>query len=313
LTKGKIGITLTLMSKGGAKGCIFDIKELAVFDGPGIRTTVFFKGCPMVCSWCHNPEGIGFGRQLMASLSGCTLCGRCTAACPLPEGAGNSGKSALPGIPADCTCCGRCIRVCPLGLRRIAGDEYGAEELAQKLLRNAAYLRDNGGGFTISGGEPTAQGDVLLELLGYLRGNHRAVESSGFCDGEFFTELLKELELIMMDIKIAEPELHKKYTGRDNGAILSNLDRLKKSGKPFIIRIPLIPGVSDTEKNLKAAAALIEGKSGIQKVELLPYHKTAGAKYGMAGIEYRPGFNTEQIPQGKTEYFLERNIPCSVL
>lgn len=313
MTKQKSGITLTLMSLGAVKGYIFDIKELAVFDGPGIRTTVFFKGCPMACSWCHNPEGMGFGRQLMASLSGCTRCGRCTGACPLPEGAGNSGKSALPGIPVDCTCCGRCIRVCPLGLRRIAGDEYSAEDLAAKLLRNEEYLRNNGGGFTISGGEPTAQGDFLLELLRRLRGNHRAVETSAFCTRGFFVKLLNELELVLLDIKIADPELHRKYTGRDNAAIMANLEQLKKSGTPFIIRIPLIPGISDTENNLSAIADLLAGKSGPLKVELLPYHKTAGAKYGMAGMEYRPGFNTEQIPQGETKYFLERGIPCSVL
>jgi pyruvate formate lyase activating enzyme len=294
-------------------GCIFDIKELAVFDGPGIRTTVFFKGCPMTCSWCHNPEGISFGRQLMVSLSSCTRCGRCTTACPLPLGDENSGRNVLPGIPPDCTLCGNCLKVCPLGLRRIVGDKANAKELAAELLRNAEYLRSNGGGFTFSGGEPTAQGDFLMELLVLLRGNHRALETSAFCPGELFAGLLKELDLIMMDIKIADPRIHRRYTGQDNSLILANLERLKKSGKPFVIRIPLIPGISDTEENLRAIAAMLEKKGGLQKVELLPYHKTAGAKYAMAGMKYRPGFDTEQIPRRETDYFSERGILCSVL
>ncbi|MDR1390358.1 MAG: glycyl-radical enzyme activating protein [Treponema sp.] len=297
-----------------AKGCIFDIKEMAVFDGPGIRTTVFFKGCPLSCSWCHNPEGMGFARQLIVSLSSCAHCGRCGAACPLPASAVPAASAAsLPEIPVGCTLCGACIRVCPRGIRRIAGDEYTAKELAALLLRNAEYLKNNGGGFTVSGGEPAAQGEFLVELLRRLRGNHRAIETSAFCTKEIFTELLRELELVMMDIKIADPCLHKKFTGQDNSVILSNLEQLKKSGKPFIIRVPLIPGVSDTKENLDSIAALLDKKGALQKVELLPYHKTAGAKYGMAGMEYRPNFDTGQIPNGRTEYFLERDIPCSVL
>jgi pyruvate formate lyase activating enzyme len=294
-------------------GCIFDVKELAVFDGPGIRTTVFLKGCPMACRWCHNPEGMSFERQLMVSLSSCAHCGRCTAVCPLPLGDGNSGKKILPGVPPDCTLCGNCLKVCPLGLRRIAGEKIDAEELAVKLLRNAEYLQSNGGGFTFSGGEPTAQGNFLMELLVLLRGNHRALETSAFCPGELFSRLLKELDFIMMDIKIADPQIHYRYTGQDNSLILANLEILKKSGKPFVIRVPLIPGISDTEENLGAIAALLEKKGGLQKVELLPYHKTAGAKYAMAGMTYQPGFDTGQIPNEKLDCFLERGIPCSIL
>jgi pyruvate formate lyase activating enzyme len=200
-----------------------------------------------------------------------------------------------------------------LGLRRIAGNRTGAKELAAELLRNADYLRSNGGGFTFSGGEPAAQGNFLMKLLVLLRRNHRTLETSAFCPGELFDGLLKELDLIIMDIKIADPRMHRRYTGRDNSLILANLERLKKSGKPFIIRIPLIPGISDTEENLTAIAAMLEKKGGLQKVELLPYHKTAGAKYAMTGMKYHPGFDTEQIPQGRTYCFLERDIPCSVL
>jgi pyruvate formate lyase activating enzyme len=308
-----------------ATALIFDIKEFAVFDGPGIRTTVFFKGCPLACSWCHNPEGLGFGRQLMVSGASCTGCGNCAAVCPLSaeqtsESAGTRGRGAsesagprLPHFPRDCALCGKCLSVCPLGLRRIAGDEYTAEELAAKLLRNADYLKTAGGGFTVSGGEPMAQGEFLLELLGALQGNHRAIETSGFCGSRIFEEVTEELELIIMDIKIASPELHRRHTGQDNAPILANLERLKSGSKPFIIRIPLIPGITDTGENLEAVAELLKGKTPLQKVELLPYHKTAGAKYGMLGMEYNPYFDTERTPEGETKYFLERDIPCSVL
>jgi pyruvate formate lyase activating enzyme len=297
-----------------AKGLIFDIKEFAVFDGPGIRTTVFFKGCPLRCTWCHNPEGLSFERQLMVSGASCTHCGKCAAVCPLFAGGNEAARAKVEGrVPEGCTLCGKCLVVCPLGLRRVSGDEYDADELAVKLLRNADYLKNNGGGFTFSGGEPTAQGEFLLELLTLLRGNHRALETNGWCDGGLFAQLLGELELVLLDVKIACGEEHRRWTGADNGPVLANLERLKKGGIPFIVRVPLMPGVNDGDGNLTATAALLEGAKDLVKVELLPYHKTAGAKYGMAGMEYAPGFDVNAAPAAKTVFFTERGINCSVL
>jgi pyruvate formate lyase activating enzyme len=280
------------------KGIVFDIKEFAVFDGPGIRTTVFFKGCPLRCKWCHNPEGLSFSPQLLVSYNSCSHCGKCATVCPSPK---------------NCLSCGRCVSICPLGLRHISGVEYSAEELAAKLLKNADYLRTADGGYTVSGGEPTAQPEFLLELLGKLRGNHRAVETSGFCTEEIFQAVLDETELVMMDLKLVDPELHRRFTGRDNAPILENLRRLRKSGKPFIIRLPLIPGVNDTEENLRAAADVLSDSGNLLKVEILPYHKTAGAKYGMAGMKYDPGFDVEGELKPDTQIFTGREIPCAVL
>jgi pyruvate formate lyase activating enzyme len=282
----------------GTRGSIFDIKEFAVFDGPGIRSTVFFKGCPLRCSWCHNPEGLKFTPELMVSRGSCTNCGRCIRVCP---------------SPASCTVCGTCAGVCPAGLRRICGIEYDADELAEKLLKDADYLRSVGGGYTISGGEPTGQPEFLLELLGKLRGNHRAVETGGFCSSEVFSSMLKEVELVIMDIKIIDRTTHRHYTGADNEIIQVNLNTLKMGCKPFVIRIPMIPGVNDTTENLEATAKIVMDAASLINVELLPYHKTAGAKYTMVGMEYKPGFDIDRAPNPDTHIFLERGIPCVVL
>jgi pyruvate formate lyase activating enzyme len=287
-------------------GIIFDIKEFAVFDGPGIRTTVFFKGCPMRCRWCHNPEGFSFEPQLMVSPIGCTHCGKCGAVCPWLE-------KPAPLPPRGCTLCGHCITVCPMGLRRVSGVEYTAEELSKNLLKDAAYLKSNGGGYTVSGGEPTGQGEFLLELLRKLRGSHRAMETSGCCPQDLFSDVLEELELVLMDLKIIDSKKHWHFTGADNAIILNNLELLKRSLKPHIIRVPIIPSVNDDEKNLLAIADLLQDDKGLIRFELLPYHKTAGAKYTMLNMEYKPEFDIEQTPNYNTSIFLLKDIPCQVI
>jgi|LSQX01.1.fsa_nt_gb pyruvate formate lyase activating enzyme len=280
------------------RGLVFDIKQFAVFDGPGIRTTVFLKGCPMRCQWCHNPEGISFQPQLMVSNSSCVHCGRCSLACSHPE---------------KCIACGACIDVCPLHLRKISGTYYTAPELAALLLRDKDFLEMNQGGITLSGGEPLAQPKFVCELLDQLTEIHTAIETSGYCSGEVFKSIISKVDYVMMDIKIVDGELHRKYTGVDNGIILQNLEYLKSCGKEFVIRVPLIPGVNDTKENLTQTALLLKGAENLVKVELLPYHKMAGAKYSMLGMEYNPDFDTEGIPNGNIEIFQCFDIPCEIL
>ena len=240
-----------------AVGTVFDIKQLAVYDGPGIRTTVFLKGCPLRCMWCHNPEGLSYQPQLMVSSNNCLHCGACIRACP------NGGKT--------CTACGRCIRACPQGLRKLCGKRYTAQELAQKLLRDKDYLAAMSGGVTFSGGEPTGQPEFLLETLDRVAGMHRAIETSGYCSGSVFEAVLARVEYVMMDLKLMDPEQHRHYTGVSNEPILENLERLKKSGRPFRIRIPVIPGVNDSEENFGAAARRLLDADDLEQVELLPY------------------------------------------
>ena len=247
-------------------GVIFDIKEMAVHDGPGIRTTVFFKGCPLRCKWCHNPEGLTVKPQLMYKEARCIKCGRCSVQCSHPE----------------CEPFGRCIRVCPQNCLEISGRTVESKVLSDELKKGAEVLGESFGGFTFSGGEPLAQPEFLLSLMEELKDFHLCIETSGFASGEVFSQVIEKLDFVIMDIKLADDELHKKYTGISNSQILENFTTLRKSGKPYLIRTPLIPNITDTRENLDAIKEII----GDSHWEQLPYNKMAGAKYKMLGMSY---------------------------
>lgn len=247
------------------KGTVFNIEEFAIYDGPGIRTAVFLKGCALRCAWCHNPEGINKSPELMV-------------------------KSG-----------------------RISGYEISAAELAAKLRKNADFYESSGGGVTISGGEPFEQSEFLFELLGELRGLHTAIETSGYTSGEIFARALDCVNLIIMDIKHADSAEHEKLTGMDNRLILSNLEILKASSTPFIIRVPLIPGINDSDENLSETAGLLAGAKNLVQVELLPYNKLTGAKYKALGREYNPPFDESKEPNINQEYFIKAGIRSKLL
>ena len=247
-------------------GTIFDIKEMAVHDGPGLRTTVFFKGCPLRCAWCHNPEGLSSKVQLMVKEARCTHCGACRRKCDHDI----------------CQPFERCILSCPENCLEIAGRQISAKQLADEIKKSAEILGDLFGGFTFSGGEPFAQAEFLKLCIKELKDYHLCIETSGYADPEVFQSVIESLDFIIMDIKLVDRELHRKYTGVDNKKILTNFNILKTSGKPFLIRTPLIPGITDTVENLKAIEELIQGCSW----EKLPYNGAAGAKYKMLGMDY---------------------------
>lgn len=247
-------------------GTIFDIKEMAVHDGPGIRTTVFFKGCPLRCRWCHNPEGLSFEPQLMYKEIRCIDCKNCAKECDHEE----------------CRPFNRCIHACPENCLEIAGRRVGAKELAVELKESAYILGNSFGGFTFSGGEPLAQPEFLSELIKELRDYHLCIETSGFADSRVFEKVVDTLDFVIMDIKLADNKAHKEYTGVSNEKILANFEYLKKSGNPYLIRTPLIPGITDTAENLSAIKNII-GNSDWEKI---PYNAAAGAKYKMLGMEY---------------------------
>ena len=247
-------------------GTVFDIKEMAVHDGPGLRTTVFLKGCPLRCKWCHNPEGLQPQPQLLYKSARCRHCGLCLAGCSHPA----------------CQKFGRCLHVCPENCLEVAGRQWEAAELAASLIAGAQVLGADFGGFTFSGGEPLAQPDFLQEVIEKLHGYHLCMETSGYADSAVFQKITAQLDYVIMDLKLADPEQHRHYTGVDNSRILRNFAWLRESGKPYLIRTPLIPGITDTSRNLQAIERII----GNSPWEKLPYNAMAGAKYAMLGWEY---------------------------
>lgn len=277
------------------KGTIFDIKEFAVYDGPGIRTTVFMKGCPLRCRWCHNPEGLSPRPQLMVSVAACTHCGKCVQVCE---------------HPGECNVCGKCVPQCPQGLKRIAGIEMTADELAGRLKKSAVF---EDGGVTFSGGEPMMQWPFVKAAAELLAPINRAIETSGFCSDEYFAEMMETMDFIMMDVKHMDPAEHKRWTGVDNASILRHLEMLKAGDTPFVIRVPLMPGINDSRENLEQLAERLSGAKRLARVELLPYHQTAGAKYEMAGMKYDPGFDTEADPRRDFAPFEARGITAIAL
>ena len=248
------------------KGLIFDIKEFSVHDGPGCRVTVFLKGCPLRCRWCHNPEGLSAAPELLFRKNKCVHCGKCMIKCDHPE----------------CRPYGRCLHICPNHCLSIAGKWMESEELADRLSGYRDFLKQTGGGITFSGGEPLLWADFLKELTGKLPGIHKAIQTSGYVLPSVYREMIPYFDYVMQDIKLADPHASKEYTGCDNGRIIENVRYLKESGIPYVFRVPLIPEITDTEENLKAIARIV----GDSPVELLPYNTMAGAKYEMTGRTY---------------------------
>jgi len=250
------------------QGRIFDCKEFALNDGEGIRTTVFFKGCPLRCVWCHNPEGLSYERELSVKSSGCLHCGLCQRGCKHPE----------------CQPFGRCLHICPKNLIAVAGQDVEASDLAAKLLRNTDIYRETGGGITLSGGEPLLQAAFAAELLTCLKGKvHLALETSGFASAEDFRKVTSLCDFVFQDLKIFNAEEHRKHTGVSNNKILANAKWLKESCIPHTFRTPLIPGITDTEDNLRAIGEFV----GTDVWEILPYNTLAGAKYANLGKNFR--------------------------
>ena len=279
-------------------GLVFDIEEFAVFDGPGIRCAVFVKGCPLHCMWCHNPEGLAPHPQRVVTLSLCEHCGACREVCPSKE---------------KCIGCGRCVFVCPKGAIRIAGTRMTAGEVAAKIRKQAKVLNMNGGGVTFSGGEVLMQADFVVAVRRLVPEVHALIETSGFAQLEVFAKLAGAMDMVIMDVKIVDPALHKRYIGVDNALILQNLEQLKNMNKLFRIRVPLIPTVNDTMENMEATARLLEGAHMLEKVELLRYNKAAGAKYGGVGLTYAPDFPEQQEPNIFREPFERRGIRVDIL
>ena len=261
-----------------AMGRVFNIQRCSVHDGPGIRTTVFLKGCPLSCSWCHNPEGIDEAPVLMINADRCLSCGACSEACPVEKG------GAVPAGQlwdrAACTRCGSCVEACPADARELAGREYGVDELVDELERDGVFFDTSGGGVTFSGGEPLAQAGFLSECLRECRrrGLHTTVDTCGLAPRDTLLEVAQRADLLLYDLKHMDPIRHRSETGVDNRLILDNLRALSESDVEVWIRFPMIPGFNDDAANIEATGAFLEGLPRRHRVFVLPYHGIADGK-----------------------------------
>ena len=253
---------------------IFDIQRNSFVDGPGIRTTVFFKGCNLHCSWCHNPESQSAKPQMMFYKNKCGNCGKCKEKCP------NSLES--------CELCGKCTIYCPHDAREICGKEYTVDEVLKKILKDKTFYETSGGGVTFSGGECMLQIDFLEEILKECKkhGIHTAVDTAGHVPFESFERIMPYTDLFLYDVKCYDTEKHKKYTGVGNELISENLGRLLSEGKAVWVRIPVIPTVNDSIEEMTAIRKMLDSYGFPQKVELLPYHAMGEHKY--AAINRKP-------------------------
>jgi glycyl-radical enzyme activating protein len=268
-------------------GCVFNIERFAIRDGPGIRTTVFLKGCPLRCLWCANPESMSPAPQLFYLENLCTRCYRCIEACPNKA----TTKTLDGAIKIDrsvCKACGKCVEACPNKAREISGKLMTVDEVLEEVKRDTLFYQNSGGGVTFSGGEPTHQPEFLWHLLKASQesGIHTALDTSGFVKPEILKKILEHTDLVLYDIKHMDPAKHKDLTGVDNRLILENAKMIAAMGKPMIIRVPLIPGHNDSPENIKALAEFMLSL-GLKRVDLLPYHSLGKIKYYRLGMEYK--------------------------
>ncbi|HIE28412.1 TPA: glycyl-radical enzyme activating protein [Candidatus Poribacteria bacterium] len=269
-------------------GLVFDIKKFAVHDGPGIRTTVFLKGCPLHCWWCHNPESIKREKELVLFENKCIGCGECFKVCP------NEAHEVLPDSnrvyhKERCVLCGKCVDICYAEALVMEGKEMTVEEVMVELRKDIPFYENSDGGITLSGGEPLFQHEFALAILKQCKaeGLHTAIDTSGQISWRIYERVLPYVDLVLYDFKHIDPVAHKKYTGVSNDLILDNLVKMSEYGVPIEIRMPIIPGVNDSKKDIVNAAMFLSTIKNITWVELLPYHRLGESKYSRLGEEYR--------------------------
>jgi len=273
------------MEHKGESGLITDIQRFSTDDGPGIRSTVFLKGCNLACLWCHNPETISSKKQLRYTERDCRRCGSCADVCPSKAHVvGAEGHRLLRG---RCDGCLQCVSVCRFGALSVAGRQVSVDEVCAEVLRDQDFYRHSGGGVTLSGGEPLMQADFCAAVLKAFRqkGIHTAIDTAGCVPPECFERVLPYTNLVLFDLKLADSAKHREMTGGDNDLIRQNLDSLCRQDVPIWIRIPLIAGINDSLQDIKEIIPLLAGRRNIEKVQLLAYHAFGLGKYADLGME----------------------------
>nr|MDO8135060.1 glycyl-radical enzyme activating protein [Candidatus Njordarchaeum guaymaensis] len=269
-----------------ATGVIFNVQRFSTEDGPGIRTTVFMKGCPLRCLWCHNVEGINPNREIVWHDTKCIGCLSCVEACP---------KKAIVKIPerlvtdrAKCDACGKCAEVCTAKARELMGQRVSVDEVLDEVLKDKVFYETSNGGVTASGGEPTMQSEFVKELFSECKSSdvHTALDTCGHAKWGILENILKYTDLVLYDIKEIDPKKHKTYTGVPPDLIWENARRIAELGRPMWVRAPIIPGYTDNAENVKGIAKLCAELGNVERLDLLPYHRFGEPKYKKLDLKY---------------------------
>lgn len=272
------------------KGLIFNIQKFCINDGPGIRTTVFFKGCPLNCKWCHNPESNLCKPQIMYNSEKCVRCGLCDVICP--QGAHNF-EDVHRIDRKKCISCGKCAEKCPHGAVELVGKEYSVQEVLEEVLKDKVFYDTSGGGLTLSGGEPLMQFDFAYQLLRKAKecGIHTCIETCGFVKTEDILKIAEVTDIFLFDWKLSNDNQHMKYTGKSNVIILENLKAIDLAGSKIILRCPIIPGVNNTTDHFEGIANIANSLKNVVVIEIEPYHSLGNNKRKKLGQEEYCGFS----------------------
>ena len=282
--------------EGKIKGLIFNIQRFSVHDGPGIRTTVFFKGCPLQCIWCANPESINPFPEIMFNEDKCIKCDKCLYICP--KGAITKRSNIIVIDRNKCDGCGKCVDVCYSSALSLCGRYLSLDDVLSEIEKDIPFYDASNGGVTVSGGEPLMQQNFLTRLFvgAHEKGIHTALETSGYASWKVFHRILQHTDLVLYDLKTISPKIHKEMTGVTNELILKNLERICRERFPTIIRIPIIPGYNIVnEKDIHGMLKFVVRLKGIERIDLLPYHSLGEIKYRWLGKPYQVKTN----PPGK--------------
>jgi pyruvate formate lyase activating enzyme len=275
-------------SRDGAKAIVVsNIQRFSVHDGPGIRTVVFVQGCPLRCKWCQNPEDMNQKMRLMFYRSVCVGCGACIQACP--HQANYTDDQGMIQIDrAKCRACGECVKACPAEARKMSGELMTVDQVMQEVVKDEVFFRNTGGGVTLSGGEISMFPDFASELLSHCQrqGIHTAIETCGHAQWDNLWRIAQYSDLILYDLKLADQELSKQWTGVDGDLILYNAKKLTGLGKKLVVRIPLIPGVNDTNRQFNKILDFAKTLDGVDAIHILPFHQIGSSKYEALDLDY---------------------------